>query len=205
MKRRISLWSLIASTAGFLSALPIHAATITWDAGLNTGEWNTIDTSSGTTSNWSSQGVPGATDEARFDDASLLNPVRDIDLQTSQSVSGMSFDSAGAGYTLDTATSRHSLTLNSGAITVTDGDHTIESNLTLGSAGVWSVGTGDSLTIGGGLSGAFDVTKTKLAPRLRAIPIKPVRLQSLFCNAIPSQFGSILIGLMPLGDPDGRR
>ncbi|WP_193213243.1 immunoglobulin-like domain-containing protein [Luteolibacter marinus] len=160
MKRQSLLRSFIATTAGFLSALQTHAATVTWDAELNTGEWNTIDTSSGTKSNWSTHGIPGASDEARFDDASLLNTIRAIDLQTSQVVSSLSFNSAGSGYTLDTATLRRALTLNSGAITVTDGDHTIESNLTLGSAGVWSVGTGDSLTIGGGLSGAFDVTKT---------------------------------------------
>ncbi|MGB1128995.1 MAG: LamG-like jellyroll fold domain-containing protein, partial [Haloferula sp.] len=150
----------ISSLAAGTSPLAISSPTpVSWDADLNNGNWNDQQTSPTTVSNWSGDGFPGFGNEARFDDAGLANPIRDIDLQTDQVVSSLAFDSSTSGYVLDTFSNKHELTLATGGITVTDGDHTIYSNVVLGADAVWSVSSGDTLALRGGVTGDFGVTK----------------------------------------------
>ncbi|WP_193213240.1 beta strand repeat-containing protein [Luteolibacter marinus] len=155
--RRRAPWGLL----GLLLAAPsAHAATITWDAELNNGLWDGSQIVPSIRTNWSNQTVPGTADVARFDDASLIQTIRAIDLQGNQTVSSLAFKSATSGYTLDTAVSKYQLTLNSGAIGIEDGNHTIHSDVVLGANGVWSVNSGDSLAVNGVVSGSANLSKT---------------------------------------------
>jgi len=113
------------------------------------------DSAYGTTSNWSSEAVPNDSTNLYFTDTAATFTV---DLGGDRTANSATFAGT-SGYTLNNNT----LSLTTGDVAaVGSAVHTINSNITILSDGVWEIGVGTTLTLNGNLSdggGGFDIEK----------------------------------------------
>jgi len=144
----ILTWITLATFSG-----SAHAQTRTWTG--NGANWNTL-------ANWTG-GIPNSTSEAAlFDSTGAAQSSPNVN--ASLTVGQIQFGATAPSYNI---TGSSTLTINPTSfagvgILVTSGaaDQTISANLALGSSQTWNIGGTTTVTANGGISGAFDLTKS---------------------------------------------
>ncbi|MAE63758.1 MAG: hypothetical protein CMJ18_05755 [Phycisphaeraceae bacterium] len=120
------------------------------------------DQSGPVSTNWTPELIPGTGDKVIFGGIPANNDLT-LDLNGDRAVSEVEFDRA-QGYLIEGtfAAGVDTLTIETGNITVLDGNHTIDGsvNVALAAEGLWNVAnSGDSLTVGGAISGSVELDK----------------------------------------------
>ena len=120
-------------------------AAISWKTPGAGGDWNTA-------ANWSPNVVPTSADDVAFG-AGTYSVTTDAGAANAKSITF----SGGANLTISGA---NALTIAAGGITETGTTttDTISANVTLGAAQTWNVGSGNSLTVSGVVSGSANLT-----------------------------------------------
>ncbi len=153
----LSLFQFLGRLRNALFVGAFLASSLTATAGTSY-TWNGTGTSWGTSTAWTVNGVPGASDTATFDTDATAQTVN---LLTNQAINGMTFSESSAAVTLDSGNiSGLTLTLGTGGISqtsggaVTIGGATTE-NFTLNLAGsqTWSNTSGTSMTVDANING----------------------------------------------------
>lgn len=141
---------LVAMLAGQFA----DAAVFTWTGNASGNEWDATNFPS--TTNWSSNGIPG------FLDSIVLNSVTAgsifVDLNGNRSIISATLQGSNSIFVTNST-----LTLTSGDLTVNSSGPTfvIQSGINLGSTGNWSISGGTtSLNISGPILGGFGIDKT---------------------------------------------
>lgn len=135
-------------------------STIEWDGTTSphSDRWDSLNIFfSGRPSDTNWAGITSTVALPDFDDAVLFggraaSSDLTVDLQGDRQVFTATFDRA-ESYLLDNTPGVNTLSLTNGDITVLDGSHTINSDVTLLSRGDWSVSAGDTLTVAGAIDG----------------------------------------------------
>ncbi len=125
----------------------IPPPTPTW-AGSVSNSWTVA-------ANWTPGIVPGATDSVKFDSSSTANP--NTVLNQDFTLSGVTVLDPSANVSIG---GTHTLTLGAGGINLSAATSNLAINapVDLGSNQTWTVGSTRTLTLGGAISGSFDLT-----------------------------------------------
>jgi len=158
-------FTLSGQSFGALTLNPvINANTITLTATLNESAWNNTAGANWSVGPWTSYTPTNPGDAARFGTAPGLTANDVVTVNSPRSVGYLTFDNAGASYTIGNNASSN-LTLDNlslaAQVAVLSGSHTLAENTNLASNAVVSVASSSSLSITGALSGTGkSVTKT---------------------------------------------
>lgn len=151
---------LLAATLALVS--PVQAVNFEWDGEANNDTWDALEVVIGDDdiTNWvgiAGLNFPNADDTVLFGGEASNNDLT-VDLNGNRNVISVTFDRA-QSYLLDTTVGTNRLSLSSGDITVLDGSHTINSNIRLLDIGDFDISASDTLTVNGGIEGAFRFDK----------------------------------------------
>jgi autotransporter-associated beta strand protein len=139
---------LAAISTGIATTVSLHAQTTETWVGNTDALWST-------SANWSTT-APVNGDSVVFDAAGTAGTTLNNDI-SSLSLATMTFNAAASAYTIG----GNDLTLTSGITDNATNAQTVSTNIALGAANAWSVATGGTLTVSGGVSGTgFGITKS---------------------------------------------